>query len=779
MPIFFILKPVPMNLNWSVFTLYIFLFGFPVIFYAQPSSFQFKMDEPGFVHHLIANKYGDVVMLLNRSIPSYNCVVSIQEPFASPQQGFCLSYSSNNISFVGFNESKNVLYINDQLTFDAHFFGTTISGYSVTSINLATGSYWCKKLAGVAHENATSFINDEDGNFYVAHAPTNGPSYPISDETGIIEFFKISPSGEVLEKNGFYCKKPVTGEKLFRMGICGLERAETGDFFLTGYFFDAPTSISAGGQVIIKLNSNGELLMWKMIPSLAFGETLLTEDGLYLLDKKVKDGYNGYPSGNNPSRALLVKLDHDLNLVWAKKYYGENFQYTTASIKATEDGELLLAHSTVGAFPVILTRLDGEGNIVSQKGYPNISPKLNVAPDGSLLMASAGAELDSNGQITDYVPVIAKTDPDGNIAGCQTYPTCLFSADTTITFGTFDIEPYEVVEPEDLVLQIEPVEFNFEEFCEFPPAPVPDFDFPDTLCQGDIATSASVCNRLAHARQWRLTGPGVDSTLRDSFEFAFRFDEPGGYTLRQSVWVLGCRTDFERSLTVLPELTVEILDSLACPPPHQFIRAGADRDAELLWGTGEVDDTINIFTGGIYSVTATDGVCTATDSAEVNLASGLMGGLPPFTLPTDTIGCTPFELVPESAFDPLFFTEKNPAPRPGVLLDVPGTYLIGAEVFGCTFWDEYKYGVDCVADVYLPNAFSPNSDGINDVFRPFGNEHEVLELSVFDRWGGLLHRGAEWDGGDAGPGIYTYKLVFRNLRNGLTEERHGEVLLVR
>ena len=39
--------------------------------------------------------------------------------------------------------------------------------------------------------------------------------------------------------------------------------------------------------------------------------------------------------------------------------------------------------------------------------------------------------------------------------------------------------------------------------------------------------------------------------------------------------------------------------------------------------------------------------------------------------------------------------------------------------------------------IYIPNAFSPNFDGYNDYFTLFSNDEveEILEMSIFDRWG--------------------------------------------
>ena len=56
--------------------------------------------------------------------------------------------------------------------------------------------------------------------------------------------------------------------------------------------------------------------------------------------------------------------------------------------------------------------------------------------------------------------------------------------------------------------------------------------------------------------------------------------------------------------------------------------------------------------------------------------------------------------------------------------------------------------------VYVPNAFSPNGDLINDVFSIYANSDlkEVSSLDIFDRWGVLVYHGEAlgyeegWDG---------------------------------
>jgi gliding motility-associated-like protein len=268
--------------------------------------------------------------------------------------------------------------------------------------------------------------------------------------------------------------------------------------------------------------------------------------------------------------------------------------------------------------------------------------------------------------------------------------------------------------------------------------------------------------------------------LMDSFEFSYRFTNPGNYLLRQSIWVLGCRTEHEQAITVLPPLEVSLVaDTLVCPGEEAQLLAVANRPAAYVWHDGQAVQQPWVGSSGTFSVTVTDGFCSDSSSIAIVLAAELLNGSMAIAPLPDTVGCRPYGLVPQSLFTNLFYTADDATPRTSIEVEEAGTYRIGTQIFGCEFWEDFEYGVDCRVDVYVPTSFSPNGDGINDVFRPFGPEMELVELSIYDRWGGLLHRGMGWDGSGVGQGVYLYRLSYMNLRSGLLEERNGEVVLVK
>ncbi len=70
---------------------------------------------------------------------------------------------------------------------------------------------------------------------------------------------------------------------------------------------------------------------------------------------------------------------------------------------------------------------------------------------------------------------------------------------------------------------------------------------------------------------------------------------------------------------------------------------------------------------------------------------------------------------------------------------------------GCIFTTSRELNVTKGYSLILPNAFSPNGDGINDYIRPSHKGLKDIEMSIYDTWGALIYYEKEltlkgWDG---------------------------------
>ncbi|MEI6124686.1 MAG: gliding motility-associated C-terminal domain-containing protein [Bacteroidota bacterium] len=103
-------------------------------------------------------------------------------------------------------------------------------------------------------------------------------------------------------------------------------------------------------------------------------------------------------------------------------------------------------------------------------------------------------------------------------------------------------------------------------------------------------------------------------------------------------------------------------------------------------------------------------------------------------------------------------------------------------------WDSVTVTVNefCNNMVYIPNIFSPNKDGANDVFRVRGPEIDSAHLQVYNRWGNMVFESKDvyegWDGTfkgkDCEAGVYYYwaEVTFKN---GEKVVKKGDVSLVK
>ncbi len=113
-----------------------------------------------------------------------------------------------------------------------------------------------------------------------------------------------------------------------------------------------------------------------------------------------------------------------------------------------------------------------------------------------------------------------------------------------------------------------------------------------------------------------------------------------------------------------------------------------------------------------------------------------------------------------------------------------------AQKLGANLLDQ-RYICDCaeteVCTIDLPNAFTPNNDGLNDTFFPItACQLKAYDLKIYNRWGNLVFETQEmpivWDGTHRGRALASDLYVWvinATMLNGKVLKQSGEVTLLR
>lgn len=207
--------------------------------------------------------------------------------------------------------------------------------------------------------------------------------------------------------------------------------------------------------------------------------------------------------------------------------------------------------------------------------------------------------------------------------------------------------------------------------------------------------------------------------------------------------------------------------------------------SHYLWQDMTISNTFTVNTSGLYWVKVTNEFnCTAADSITIKSI------MPPdhFLKATDSL-CNYQQLTisANGIFDQYLWSTG--AVEKQIIVNEPGTYWLNVtDADGCVGVDSISvYRKDCGKGVFLPTAFTPNGDGINDVFRAniFG-KIVVFRLQIFNREGQLVFQSTDpsagWNGSYRGKSYSTTAFVwqcFYQLEGRQPEYQKGTVTLIR
>jgi gliding motility-associated-like protein len=294
---------------------------------------------------------------------------------------------------------------------------------------------------------------------------------------------------------------------------------------------------------------------------------------------------------------------------------------------------------------------------------------------------------------------------------------------------------------------------------------------PDTLlCTGDTLLLD-------------ITGTGFDVLWMDTFTgTSFTITEAGTY------WVEGTSNGcLERDTIAVDYTRLALLDlgpdTVVCDAPFLELDAG-EEGLDALWQNGTRDRYHTVLRTGSYMASITNYCGTITDSIRVSF------GIAP--VPLDTVDLCPGRTVELDPGGEMLLTVWSTGDTVRSILVGEGEYRYEAlDVYGCPHADSTVVRITAERDgvVYVPNSFTPNTDGYNDVWGVVGAEEREFALALYDRWGQEIYRSNDplegWDGTYGGapvpPGAYVFTVTYRDRCDSSETEvtKLGHVIVVR
>ena len=313
------------------------------------------------------------------------------------------------------------------------------------------------------------------------------------------------------------------------------------------------------------------------------------------------------------------------------------------------------------------------------------------------------------------------------------------------------------------------------------------------------------CSTGGFAYHWDFGVPGITSDTSDDQTPTFTYPDTGIYIVKLLVNpTTTCPDSISKYVKVFPTFSTAFNDTgLQCPGmPISFFDLSAASIKPVngwTWNFGDGSSSTDqnpqhtYQSGGTYNVMLSSQNikhCIDTSVQQVLIESFKpFAGDDTIIVKGESIQFNPSggETYGWSPGTYLNATDiKNPIgffPDTGVFNYV----LYVTSSYGCKGYDTIRVWVVNQASFYIPTAFSPNGDGLNDVFRPVAVGYRSVDFfKVYNRWGEQVYFGenitAGWDGTynhkQADMGTYFWQISFID-RDGKRAYLKGDVTLVK
>ncbi|MBW6484058.1 MAG: gliding motility-associated C-terminal domain-containing protein [Vicingaceae bacterium] len=289
------------------------------------------------------------------------------------------------------------------------------------------------------------------------------------------------------------------------------------------------------------------------------------------------------------------------------------------------------------------------------------------------------------------------------------------------------------------------------------------------ICQGESITFTD--NSIGTITNWNWNfGGGFPATANTQGPHNVVFNTPGIFNITLQVTDANGNDDTTIAITVNPIINT----SQAFNECQGFSITVGNNTYNL---TGNYTDTLQSLSSGCDSI--------------VNTNLSINSPIPVIIIENDTTICeNEFNngMVLHASGGTNLSWSTGVINVDSIIITQSGIVTVTSNNNGCIVQDNFELFLErCLKPtIYIPNVFTPNNDGINDIFEVKGSYIENIEVTIFNRWGNELYTWKDindgWDGNYKGElvpdGTYFY-LINVEFENREKKNLTGSVTLLR
>jgi len=256
----------------------------------------------------------------------------------------------------------------------------------------------------------------------------------------------------------------------------------------------------------------------------------------------------------------------------------------------------------------------------------------------------------------------------------------------------------------------------------------------------------------------------------------------GSYWLRLSTG--GCSVSDTILIGDKPTPVINFGEDTALCEGQTLVLDATNPGASYKWQDGSAAPVFNVDAAGSYTVNVDLNGCQSSGHKLVTYISK-----PVINLGSDTALCNTVQVLLNAYYPQSSFEWQDGSVLSRFNVSKAGTYSVTVNNACGVMRDSINIVYeDCACKFYMPSAFTPNSDGVNDVFRPkYQCLFDAYELNIFNRWGQRVFvtrdAGKGWDGimnGAPQPiATYVWQLTYKDNLTGRLIHKNGTFVLIR